>query len=142
VALLLALGTLTSAAIQALDLVVSSWLAPLLVAAGWVLVAALLVRDHHPRQLLHRLARDPGDETMAAALRERAEIEAELEVSAELLAAAFMRETIEREVATEVGAVESEVEVLLRELLAVLRMPARVSFGLVERLRARGNGTD
>jgi len=138
-ALLLGLLTMSWAATRALEGVLSTWAAPLLVGTGWLVVTALLVRLEHPRRFLRRLAAYDATAVTDAALRERREAQFAMRITAEQLAAAFARETVEREVVTDAVTAEHDLERILRALLALAVTPVRVWSGAFERLGARSH---
>ena len=65
VAMLLALGAASLAAVEGLRLVLPGWLAALVVAVGWLGITALLLRVDHPRRLWRRLRQQTYEQTMA-----------------------------------------------------------------------------
>lgn len=139
VALLLAFAALSWAAIQALALAIPSWSAALVVAAGWALVAALLLRLDHPRRLLRRLAQETSSVDSAEQNRDRAE--QDVKATAERLGRTLARETAERELRSGVaaaermvGSAEAEAEDLLKELIVALLAPGRAGISLLERI--------
>jgi hypothetical protein len=138
VALLLGLAATSWSAVRALDVVVPSWSAPLLVGAAWILIAGVLLRLDHPRRLGRRLAQEELAAAVDAARGERAEAEDALRVTAERLAGALAREAAARELASDAAAVGRDAEVLLHELLTVLTAPGRACIDFVDRLAARG----
>jgi membrane protein implicated in regulation of membrane protease activity len=83
VAMLLALGAASLAAIEGLRLVLPGWLAALTVAVAWVGITALLLRVDHPRRLWRRLRRQTYGQTMATAYEDRSAAEADVRVTAE-----------------------------------------------------------
>jgi hypothetical protein len=67
VAMLLALGAASLAAVEGLRLVLPGWLAALAVALAWAGITALLLRVDHPRRLWRRLRQQTHEEAMATA---------------------------------------------------------------------------
>jgi len=138
---LLALAALSWAAIQGLTLAFPSWLAALLVALGWVAVAALLLRIDHPRRLQRRLQAETQEQAIAAAREHRIEAEQAMRTTARNLGRAVAREIGERELraiaAVEdrlVHAAERDVEAVLKELVNLVRSPGRAGKSLFERI--------
>jgi hypothetical protein len=141
VALLLALGAASLAAVEGLRLVLPSWLAALAVAAAWGVITALLVRIDHPRRLWRRLTKQTHEQAMATAREDRSTAEAHVRGAAERLSHAISVEMRERElravIAGEkrlVSAGERDAEVVLKELMSILAAPGRAGVNLLERL--------
>ena len=141
VALLLALGAASWAAVEGLRLVLPSWLAALVVAAAWGVITALLVRIDHPRRLWRRLTNQTHEQAMATAREDRSTAEAHVRGAAERLSHAISVEMRERElravIAGEkrlVSAGERDAEVVFKELMSILAAPGRAGVNLLERL--------
>jgi membrane protein implicated in regulation of membrane protease activity len=79
VAMLLALGAASLAAVEGLRLVLPGWLAALAVALAWAGITALLLRVDHPRRLWRRLRQQTHEQAMATAYEERSTAEADVE---------------------------------------------------------------
>jgi Putative Actinobacterial Holin-X, holin superfamily III len=146
VALLCMLGALGWAVVRALSPILSSWRAPLVVAAGWALIATALLLLDHPRRFARRL--HPGRQRAIREQTERAREEAAQAVrrTAERLAEAAIREASRHELheattlverAAETG--EAELGSLLRELLTAIAAPGRTGITLLERLVGTDN---
>jgi putative superfamily III holin-X len=140
-ALLLALGAASLAAVDALRLVLPGWLAALAVASGWGVITALLARVDHPRRLWRRLHHQTQEQAIAAAQEVRSSAEEDVRASAERLARAISAEMREREaraiIAGEgrlISAGERDAEVVLKELMSILTAPGRAGVNLLERL--------
>jgi putative superfamily III holin-X len=151
VALLLALGATSWAAIEGLRLVLPDWLAALAVAAAWGVTTALLLVVDHPRRLWRRLTRQTHEQAMATALEDRSAAEADVRAAAERLSHAISVEMREREaraiIAGEkrlISAGERDAEVVFKELMSILSAPGRAGVNLLERLlegnASRGSG--
>jgi len=143
--LFLALTVVTFAIEQALTLVVRPWLASAIVAGAWVCVAGLLLGFDLPWRLKRGLDALGREDTIAAALDERAEAEARARDAAARFARALASEVVEYERDELVqGAeqlrdtVEHETDVFLRELVSALLAPGRRGIGLLESLAERG----
>lgn len=141
VALLLALGAATLAAVEGLRLVLPGWLAALVVAVAWGGITALLLRVDHPRRLWRRLRQQTYEQTMAKAYEDRTAAEADVRATAERLSHAIAAEMREREaraiIAGEkrlVSTGERDAEVVLKELMSILAAPGRAGVNLLERL--------
>ena len=126
---------------QGLSLAVPSWSASLIVAAGWAVIAALLVRHDHPRRLARRVTKEASEQALEAAERERDQAEQAVKATAERLGRAIAGEAAERElqagVATAermVESAENEAEDLLKELIVALLAPGRAGISLLERI--------
>jgi hypothetical protein len=144
VASLFALAALSWAAAQGLALVLPSWAASLIVAAGWAALAALLAWHEHPRRLARRLTAEAGEQALERAEHERDEAERAVKVTAERLGAALAREAAHRELEAGVSAVEKiastaehEAEDLLKEMLVALLAPGKTGISILERLIGR-----
>jgi membrane protein implicated in regulation of membrane protease activity len=141
VAMLLALGAASFAAIEGLRLVLRGWLAALTVAVAWVGITALLLRVDHPRRLWRRLRQQTYEQTMATAYEDRSAAEADVRVTAERLSHEISAEMREREaraiIAGEkrlISTGERDAEVVLKELMSILAAPGRAGVNLLERL--------
>jgi membrane protein implicated in regulation of membrane protease activity len=141
VAMLLALGAASFAAIEGLRLVLRGWLAALTVAVAWVGITALLLRVDHPRRLWRRLRQQTYEQTMATAYEDRSAAEADVRVTAERLSHEISVEMREREaraiIAGEkrlISTGERDAEVVLKELMSILAAPGRAGVNLLERL--------
>jgi hypothetical protein len=140
-ALLLALGAASLAAVEALRLVLPAWLAALAVAMAWAGITALLLRVDHPRRLWRRLRQQTYEQTMARAYEDRSAAEADVRATAERLSHAISAEMREREaravIAGEqrlISTGERDAEVVLKELMSILAAPGRAGVNLLERL--------
>jgi hypothetical protein len=141
VAMLLALGAASLAAVEGLRLVLPGWLAALAVAVVWGGITALLLRVDHPRRLWRRLRQQTHEQAMATALDDRTTAEADVRAAAERLSHAISAEMREREaraiIAGEkriISAGERDAEVVLKELMSILAAPGRAGINLLERL--------
>jgi membrane protein implicated in regulation of membrane protease activity len=141
VAMLLALGAASFAAIEGLRLVLPGWLAALTAAVAWVGITALLLRVDHPRRLWRRLRQQTYEQTMATAYEDRSAAEADVRVTAERLSHEISAEMREREaraiIAGEkrlISTGERDAEVVLKELMSILAAPGRAGVNLLERL--------
>ena len=141
VAMLLALGAASLAAVEGLRLVLPGWLAALAVAVAWAGITALLLRVDHPRRLWRRLRQQTHEQAMAAAYEERSTAEADVRAAAERLSHAISAEMREREaraiIAGEkrlISTGERDAEVVLKELMSILAAPGRAGVNLLERL--------
>jgi membrane protein implicated in regulation of membrane protease activity len=141
VAMLLALGAASFAAIEGLRLVLPGWLAALTVAVAWVGITALLLRVDHPRRLWRRLRQQTYEQTMATAYEDRSAAEADVRVTAERLSHEISAQMREREaraiIAGEkrlISTGERDAEVVLKELMSILAAPGRAGVNLLERL--------
>ena len=141
VAMLLALGAASFAAVEGLRLVLPGWLAALAVAAVWAGITALLLWVDHPRRLWRRLRQQTHEQAMATALDDRSRAEADVRAAAERLSHAISAEMREREaraiIAGEkrlISAGERDAEVVLKELMSILAAPGRAGVNLIERL--------
>jgi len=141
VAMLLALGAASLAAMEGLRLVLPGWLAALAVAVVWGGITALLLRVDHPRRLWRRLRQQTHEQAMATALDDRSTAEADVRAAAERLSHAISAEMREREaraiIAGEkriISAGERDAEVVLKELMSILAAPGRAGINLLERL--------
>ena len=141
VAMLLALGAASFAAVEGLRLVLPGWLAALAVAAVWAGITALLLRVDHPRRLWRRLRQQTHEQAMTTALDDRSRAEADVRAAAERLSHAISTEMREREaraiIAGEkrlISAGERDAEVVLKELMSILAAPGRAGVNLIERL--------
>jgi membrane protein implicated in regulation of membrane protease activity len=141
VAMLLALGAASLAAIEGLRLVLPGWLAALTAAVAWVGITALLLRVDHPRRLWRRLRQQTYEQTMATAYEDRSAAEADVRVTAERLSHEISAEMREREaraiIAGEkrlISTGERDAEVVLKELMSILAAPGRAGVNLLERL--------
>jgi len=133
--LALALAAFSWAAILALDNVVASWLAPLLVGAGWVLVSVVVVRRAHPGGLVRELRAGRSELAVAAAHREREAAERAVRTTIAQLSATLARESVQQTIHREAKAVEHEADALFRALVAVAVAPVRAGAGVVTRFR-------
>jgi hypothetical protein len=140
-ALLLALGAASLAAVEALRLVLPAWLAALAVAMAWAGITALLLRVDHPRRLWRRLRQQTYEQAMARAYEDRSAAEADVRATAERLSHAISAEMREREaravIAGEqrlISTGERDAEVVLKELMSILAAPGRAGVNLLERL--------
>jgi hypothetical protein len=140
-ALLLTLAAASWAAVEALRLVLSDWLAALVVAAVWGVITTLLFRVDHPRRLWRRFTGETHEQAMATARADRGQAEADVRAVAERLSGAIAGELRAREaraiIAGEqrlVGAAERDAEVVFKELISVLAAPGRAGVNLLERL--------
>jgi len=97
VAMLLALGAASFAAVEGLRLVLPGWLAALAVAAVWAGITALLLWVDHPRRLWRRLRQQTHEQAMTTALDDRSRAEADVRAAAERLSHAISTEMRERE---------------------------------------------
>jgi hypothetical protein len=143
-ALLLACAALSWAAVQGLALAIPSWSASLAVAAGWAVVAALLLRLDHPRRLLRRLTQETSTRAVVSAELVRTQAEEAVKATAERLGRALASEAVEREIRSGVVAgermvesAENEAEDLLKELIVALLAPGRAGISLLERMVGR-----
>ena len=141
VAMLLALGAASFAAVEGLRLVLPGWLAALAVAAVWAGITALFLWVDHPRRLWRRLRQQTHEQAMATALDDRSAAEADVRAAAERLSHAISAEMREREaraiIAGEkrlISAGERDAEVVLKELMSILAAPGRAGVNLIERL--------
>jgi Putative Actinobacterial Holin-X, holin superfamily III len=141
VAMLLALGAASLAAVEGLRLVLPGWLAALVVAVVWVGITALLLRVDHPRRLWRRLRQQTHEQAMATAYADRSTAEADVRATAERLTHAISAEMREREARAVIGGEkrlistgERDAEVVLRELMSILAAPGRAGVNLLERL--------
>jgi Putative Actinobacterial Holin-X, holin superfamily III len=141
VAMLLALGAASLAAVEGLSLVLPGWLAALAVAVAWGGITVLLVRVDHPRRLWRRLRQQTHEQAMATALDDRGMAEADVRAAAERLSHAISAEMREREaraiIAGEkrlISTGERDAEVVLKELMSILAAPGRAGVNLLERL--------
>ena len=141
VAMLLALGAASFAAVEGLRLVLPGWLAALAVAAVWAGITALLLWVDHPRRLWRRLRQQTHEQAMTTALDDRSRAEADVRAAAERLSHAISAEMREREaraiIAGEkrlISAGERDAEVVLKELMSILAAPGRAGVNLIERL--------
>ena len=141
VAMLLALGSASFAAVEGLRLVLPGWLAALAVAVAWAGITALLLRVDHPRRLWRRLRQQTYEQTMAKAAEDRGAAEADVRATAERLSHAIAAEMREREaraiIAGErrvISTGERDAEVVLKELMSILAAPGRAGVNLLERL--------
>ena len=141
VAMLLALGAASFAAVEGLRLVLPGWLAALAVAAVWAGITALLLWVDHPRRLWRRLRQQTHEQAMTTALDDRSRAEADVRAAAERLSHAISTEMREREaraiIAGEkrlISAGERDAEVVLKELMSILAAPGRAGVNLIERL--------
>lgn len=141
VAMLLALGAASLAAVEGLRLVLPGWLAALAVAVVWGCITALLLWVDHPRRLWRRLRQQTHEQAMATALDDRSAAEADVRAAAERLSHAISAEMREREaraiIAGEkrlISAGERDAEVVLKELMSILAAPGRAGVNLIERL--------
>ena len=141
VAMLLALGAASLAAMEGLRLVLPGWLAALAVAVVWGGITALLLRVDHPRRLWRRLRQQTHEQAMTTALDDRSRAEADVRAAAERLSHAISTEMREREaraiIAGEkrlISAGERDAEVVLKELMSILAAPGRAGVNLIERL--------
>jgi hypothetical protein len=132
VALLFATGALTWAAATALRLVLPAWCVPLIVAAAWIGVAALLVSTESPR-LLRRLSPPEREAAITAVLEERSMAEHRVRMTARLLVRARAREAM----GDRFDAAEHEAELLRRALIGMLVAPGRAGVELLERMVGR-----
>jgi hypothetical protein len=150
-ALLLALGAASLAAVEGLRLVLPSWLAALAVAGLWGVITALLLRIDHPRRLWRRLTEQTHEQAMATAREDRTTAEADVRAAAERLSHAISVEMHEREaraiIAGErrlINAGERDAEVVFKELMSIVAAPGRAGVNLLERLlegnASRGSG--
>ena len=141
VAMLLALGAASFAAVEGLRLVLPGWLAALAVAVVWGCITALLLWVDHPRRLWRRLRQQTHEQAMTTALDDRSRAEADVRAAAERLSHAISTEMREREaraiIAGEkrlISAGERDAEVVLKELMSILAAPGRAGVNLIERL--------
>jgi hypothetical protein len=141
VAMLLALGAASFAAVEGLRLVLPGWLAALAVAVVWGGITALLLRVDHPRRLFRRLRQQTYEQAIATAYEDRSTAEADVRAAAERLSHAISAEMREREaraiIAGErrvISAGERDAEVVLKELMSILAAPGRAGVNLLERL--------
>ena len=141
VAMLLALGAASFAAVEGLRLVLPGWLAALAVAVVWGGITALLLRFDHPRRLFRRLRQQTYEQAIATAYEDRSTAEADVRAAAERLSHAISAEMREREaraiIAGErrvISAGERDAEVVLKELMSILAAPGRAGVNLLERL--------
>ena len=141
VAMLLALGAASLAAVEGLRIVLPGWLAALVVAVAWVGIAALLLRVDHSRRLWRRLRQETYEQTMATAYDDRRAAEADVRATAERLSHAIAAEMREREaraiIAGEkrlIDTGERDAEVVLKKLMSILAAPGRAGVNLLERL--------
>lgn len=141
VAMLLALGAASFAAVEGLRLVLPGWLAALAVAVVWGGITALLLRVDHPRRLFRRLRQQTYEQAIATAYEDRSAAEADVRAAAERLSHAISAEMREREaraiIAGErrvISAGERDAEVVLKELMSILAAPGRAGVNLLERL--------
>jgi hypothetical protein len=151
VAMLLALGATSWAAVEGLRLVLPGWLAALVVAAAWGVITALLLLVDHPRRLWRRLREQTHEQAMATALEDRSTAEADVRAAAERLSHAISVEMREREARAVIAgekrlitAGERDAEVVFKELMSILAAPGRAGVNLLERLlegnASRGSG--
>jgi hypothetical protein len=127
--------------VEGLRLVLSGWLAVLVVAAFWGAVTALLLQVDHPRRLWRRLTRQTHEQTMAAARGDRKTAEADVRAAAERLSHAISVEMHEREARAIIAgekrlmtAGERDAEVVFKELMSIMAAPGRAGVNLLERL--------
>jgi hypothetical protein len=144
----LALAAAGWAALLSLANVVPREVAALLVAAGWLVAAVVLLRFGPPRRLWRRLTRETHEQRVASARRDRKRAERAVRKTAGGLGHAMMREAREHELraaasaAERVGAaVEREMETVLRELGRAFNVPARAGKNLLGRFRTSGDET-
>jgi hypothetical protein len=134
---LMAFVALTAATIRALEYVLSTWAAALVAAAAWGILAAVLLQAGKLPRLLARF--DPsGDAANLERLRAQQKADEEaMRVAAGRFATAAARDAVETAAAAAGDAVEHEGELLIRELLGVLRSPGRAGIGVLGRLAGR-----
>jgi hypothetical protein len=146
VALLGMLAALGWAVVRALSPVLPSWRAPLVVAAGWALIAAALLLLDRPRRFAGRLHVERQRAIGEQAERARDDAAQAVRRTAERLAEAAIREASRRELHAATALVEREAETgeaelgsLLRELLTAIAAPGRTGITLIERLVGTNN---
>jgi hypothetical protein len=134
---LMAFVALTAATIRALEYVLSTWAAALVAAAAWGILAAVLLQAGKLPRLLARF--DPsGDAANLERLRARQQADEEaVRDAAGRFANAAARDAVDAAAARAGDAVEREGELLLRELMGVLRAPGRAGIGVLGRLAGR-----
>jgi hypothetical protein len=142
---LLALGALGWAAILALATVVSRAFAALVVAAGWVVVAVLILRFGPPRRLWRRMTHETHEQRLLTARIHRRRAELAVRETSAGLGHEIMREARDHELraasaaAERVGAAaEREVDALVRELGRAFNVPARAGKKVLGRFRGPG----
>jgi hypothetical protein len=136
-AALLALGAATWSAVHALDSVVSTWFAALLVAAGWGAGAAVLLRIGRVPKLVHRLSGEVEAGAVETAERRRLSAERQVRETARELAAAGAVEAVESVASRVEVAVAREREALVHDVIGVLLFPGRLGLRALERIAAR-----
>jgi hypothetical protein len=129
--LLLSLAAIGWAAILGLANVVPRGIAALLVAAGWAVVAALLLRIGPPRRLWRRLTRETHEERVLAARHRRTVSERAVRDTAAHLGRAIMHEARERELHAAASAAERAGAAAQR----ALDVPARAGRSVLEKFR-------
>src|SRR5262245_31815783 len=122
-AAVLAAGAISVAVGRPLEHIMPGWLAALVVAAGWG-VAALLVLGIDRRNVA-QFFEGASDTRIDKLRREREAAELAVLTTAQLLSAAFARETVRLEVAANVEAAQQQGEVILRQVLRTLTAPSR-----------------
>jgi Putative Actinobacterial Holin-X, holin superfamily III len=122
-AAVLAAGAVSVAVGRPLGHILPGWLAALVVAAGWAVVAMLVLGID--RRHVARFFEGASDTTVEQLRREREAAELAVLTAAELLAAAFARETVRLEVAANVEAAQHQGEVVLRQMLRTITAPSR-----------------
>jgi hypothetical protein len=135
------------AAVRGAELFLTGWAAPLVVAGGWLLIAASLLAIRHPRRHPHLAFCADPTEIARSARRTRATAEQAVRETAERLVEAAARRAAARElkIAAEavehaVGSAEADARYLLKELAAAMSAGGRAGVGVLERVVGRKGG--
>ncbi len=136
-AALLGLAAASWSAVHALGSLFSPSFAALIVAGGWGIVAALLLRIGLAPELVHRLSGDVEVGAVEAAERRRLSAERQVRATAGELARVGAVEALETVASRVEGTVAREWEALLHEVIGVLLLPGRVGLRAFERIAAR-----
>ena len=138
-ALLLSFVALSWAAVQGLASALPSWCASLVIAAVWGVVAVVLLRLDHPRQLIRRFSGDMSGDGLARAARERDAAEKAVRTMAEKLGEAVAREASERELRAPIdraerllAASEDDVDDRLKNIAVLLLAPGKAGLSLLD----------
>ena len=131
------LAGLSWASVAGLELVISAWASPLVVAGAWALVAAGLLASGRSRRLLARASVERSRTAVETTRAARAVAEQEIRATAERFAEALLREAPEQGAAAAewlvergVGTMEADIRRLLSEFADVLSASGRTRPGI------------
>lgn len=136
-ALMLAAAAATAAAIEGLQHWFSNWLAALIVAGAWTAAAALLFEAGKLERIRHRFDPEGDAQRLADAQVRCAAAEASVRLAAARLAETARAEAMDSIAERTIGVAEREGELLLRELVSLLRSPGRAGIGVLGKLAGR-----